>query len=187
MSPDATQEWVLREVVDVFERRDVAYMIVGSFASSTWGQPRSTQDADVVVALDAEGLRDLEEAVRSRFSLPRDAAREAVRTKRMFNLVHFDSAAKVDLILPANDFDLAALRRRVAGTLAGRPAWFISPEDAILAKLRWMEAGAGELHRRDCIGIVRVQGARLDRDYLRRTAAELGLTGRLDDLLAASD
>jgi hypothetical protein len=57
-----------------------------------------------------------------------------------------------------------------------------SPEDTVLRKLLWYREGDGISDRQwnDVIGVLRAQGARLDRDYLERWAAELGVA----DLLA---
>ena len=42
------QQEVFGNVVDVLERLDIPYMIVGSVASMAYGEPRLTLDMDVV-------------------------------------------------------------------------------------------------------------------------------------------
>src|SRR5829696_6410893 len=42
---------LLRYIVDVLEKDRIDYMLVGSFASSLYGQPRITNDIDIVVEL----------------------------------------------------------------------------------------------------------------------------------------
>jgi hypothetical protein len=56
-----------------------------------------------------------------------------------------------------------------------------SPEDTILHKLEWYRVGQeiSERQWKDVLGVIRVQDKRLDREYLRKWAAMLGL----DDLL----
>jgi hypothetical protein len=40
---------VLKFAIDVLERMGVPYMVVGAFASGPYGEPRMTQDIDIVV------------------------------------------------------------------------------------------------------------------------------------------
>ncbi len=60
------------------------------------------------------------------------------------------------------------------------------PEDILLQKLRWFRRGgeASDRQWRDVRGIVRVQGGRLDRHYLRTNADTLGVTDLLERALA---
>ena len=43
-------------VLDLLEESDISYMIAGSFASILHGIPRTTQDADIVIEVDATSL-----------------------------------------------------------------------------------------------------------------------------------
>ncbi len=41
-----------------------------------------------------------------------------------------------------------------------------SPEDVIISKMRYYQEGGSEKHLRDITGVLRVQGDRIDRDYI---------------------
>jgi hypothetical protein len=56
--------------------------------------------------------------------------------------------------------------------------WVIAPEDLVLAKLEWSE-GTAELQLRDVRSILRLNDD-LDRSYLERYAALLGIAERLE-------
>ena len=76
-------------------------------------------------------------------------------------------------------------RARLEVDLDGRRLFVHPPEDILLQKLRWFRAGGERSDRqwRDVIGIVRVQGAGLDRGYLRVHAPALGVSDLLERVL----
>jgi hypothetical protein len=63
----------------------------------------------------------------------------------------------------------------------GIEAWFISPEDLILSKLKWR--AESEKQRRDVLAVMKVQEGLLDLDYLRQWAEQLGLSELVEQLL----
>jgi hypothetical protein len=62
------------------------------------------------------------------------------------------------------------------------------PEDILFQKLRWYRKGGETSDRqwRDILGIVRVQGSQLDRDYLAVNAPTLDVADLLKRALEAS-
>mgnify|MGYP006313502083 CR=1 FL=1 len=140
----------LAPVVAVFERLGVAYAVVGSVASSAHGVARATLDVDLVADLRIEHVDPFVVGISDTCYVDRDAAREAVRLRGLFNAVHLATMLKVD-----NPVE--------------------TPEDTILHKLEWYRAG-GEVSERqwgDVLGILRVQLGALDLGYLQRWAGEL--------------
>jgi hypothetical protein len=170
----------------------IPYAITGSLASGLHGETRSTRDADVVVDLRTAGLDPLLHALEPAFYVPTAFARQAVAAGSSFNVIHLESQYKIDLY-PAGrrrlDEDL--LGRRVFARYPsepGRELAFVSAEVIVLAKLDWYRRGAGTSDQqwRDVKGVLKVQGARLDVDYLRRRAGELGLGDLLQQALVES-
>ena len=89
-------------------------------------------------------------------------------------------------------FELAQLSRREEQLLSLEPerrAYVCTAEDTILAKLEWYRMGGevSERQWRDVLGVVAVQGQRLDLDYLRRWATELGVGDLLERALGESN
>jgi hypothetical protein len=70
----------------------------------------------------------------------------------------------------------------------GTEIWITSPEDQVLRKLSWYRATGSTSERqwRDVIGLLRVSGDQLDREYMRLTAAEVGIDDLLADAVAAA-
>jgi len=178
---------VVREVTTAFARLGIAYALGGSWASSFYGEPRATRDADVTV----EPFPGREAALVAGFGpdyyISLEAVKEAVRERRTFNIINTIAGFKVDAFVR----DDAAFRRSImarrapitAPTDPWHPLVMVSPEDTILLKLEWYRLGgeASERQWLDILGVLRVQAGRLDEAYLDRWAAELGVADLLGD------
>lgn len=91
------------------------------------------------------------------------------------------SILKLDFIIGSHDeFDEARFARRRRLRLGGFEAWFISPEDLILAKLQWRSATGSEQQLRD-VRVLRSSIPDLDNRYVASWAARLGLTDALNE------
>lgn len=169
-------------VVEGLDEAEVPYMVVGSLALSTHGEPQTANDIDVVVPPDAAGLeRFVTRLDRGRWRADLNAARRALRDRRQFNLIDQRTLWKVDVIVQkAGDYAEAAFARRVAVDLDGREVVLQSPEDAVLSKLRWARRSGSERQLRDVAGILAI--SELDWDYLDRWAHELGVAEDLEAL-----
>jgi hypothetical protein len=190
MSPEVPETLrVAFLVVDALESLGVRYHLGGSLASSIHGVPRQTQDVDIVVALDAADVHELVTRLGESFHADPAGAREAIRARGSFNLIHLESGIKADLFSCGDQpFDIEEFSRGRSELVSVDPERRIfvkSPEDTILRKLRWYRDGGEASDRQwvDVLGVVRAQGARLDREYLRRWASELQVADLLERAL----
>ena len=160
------------------------YIVVGSTAAAAWGVARMTRDVDVVVLLAPESGEALLQALRAgEVYFPESDARQAVESGGSFNILHPQSGGKVDVFaIPASDpFTRSRIARRVRAEILGVEAWIATPEDVVLAKLRWRLESRSETQWRDCVEIAAIND--LDISYMRRWAAELGVQEDLAELL----
>jgi len=168
----------LARLVGVLESAGVPYMVAGSFASTFHGVVRATQDLDVVVVLDLPGLvRLLDNLPNDEWYASEDAAKSAIRRQSMFNVLDLETGWKADLIVrKARPFSLEEFDRRQRATLLGVTTWIATVEDTILSKLEWRAKGGGsERQLADVVGMLRTVDERIDRLYVDRWAAELGV------------
>jgi hypothetical protein len=173
-------------VTVALDRLGVLHTVGGSIASSISGEPRSTIDIDIVAALEVRHVKPLVEALAPLFYIDADALSRAVAERRSVNLIHHDTQVKVDLFVAGGTpLDALQLSRRREVDIDGRRIFVHPPEDILLQKLRWFRAGGETSDRqwRDVVGIVRVQGARLDRSYLKAQAEILQVTDLLEQAL----
>jgi hypothetical protein len=175
MEPDE----LLRYVADRCDRLRLTYLVTGSTATIAYGEPRLTNDIDIVIQLPAQNVDAFCDAFPcEEFYLNRETVRTAMQKGAQFNLIHPASGLKVDFIaLTPTAFNRSRItRRRQLPVLVDRSVSFASPEDVILMKLLYYREGGSEKHLRDIAGVLRVQAARIDRNYIALWAERLGVT-----------
>ena len=102
-----------------------------------------------------------------------------------FNVIHLASMYKVDIFVAGpSQMDREQLRRKVRITLTNDPdidAFVTAAENLVVRKLDWYRqtGETSERHWRDVLGILKVQAAALDVEYLR----QLGRASGLEELL----
>lgn len=166
---------LLADVVRKLDAVAIVHMIAGSFASSQHGVPRTTNDIDIVID---PSLDQLERFVAllppDAYYADLDVARDALRRRSMFNVIHLASGWKVDFIVcKPRPFSRGELARREHALIAGVEVFVATPEDTILAKLEWAKLGESERQLRDVRGILDAQADRLDVAYVERWVDEL--------------
>lgn len=178
----------IEPVIDVLQDLDIAYYIGGPLASSAFGVARATLDVDLIADIRSRHIPTLCQRLGSQYYIDERMVERAVEARSSFNVVHLDSMIKLDVFIVKDEpFHQEALKRRIQDTLALEPEarlFFLpTPEDIVLFKLQWYEAGerVSETQWNDVLGVIRVQGRKLDFDYLNRWAKQLGLTELLDE------
>ena len=173
------QAELLRHVVDILEDQGITYLLVGSLASGVYGEPRLTQDIDILVQLGSHQVSKLCSAFPSpEYYVSEKAALEATAQDRQFNVIHPASGNKIDFIMARRDGwgEAQFSRRRREQILPGRPGYTAAPEDVILGKLWYYHEGGSEKHLRDIAGMLQVSGDEIETSYIDSWAKQLCLT-----------
>lgn len=178
----------LKPVARTFERLGIEFYVGGSVASSFHGAMRSTMDVDVIAKISDSHVGSLLAELGAEYYASESAMRDAVRRKSSFNLIHLSTSFKVDVFVHrGRAFDISALARAEPGKI-GSDASFTSPiasaEDTIVSKLEWYRLGneSSERQWQDVTIVLRLLGNEADVEYLRESAASVGVGDLLERL-----
>ena len=172
----------LDRIVKIFERLKLRYVVGGSLASATWGEPRSTNDVDLLLELIPEAVPPLFKALRLEHYVDLGAMEEALEQARAFNIIHLGSYQKVDVFVAgASALDRAQLEyaaRRILEPDLEREFFVTAAELIVLRKLDWFRRGGGVSDRqwRDVLAVLRIQSDDLNRELMHDLAGECDLT-----------
>lgn len=174
---------VTLRVTAALEQVGIGYFLGGSLASSLQGEPRSTNDIDLVVDLREADVTALVSALGPDFDVDGEALRRAARERSSWNVFFLPLLTKIDLfVLRGDPFDASEFARRTRVEVRpGQGLSVKSPEDTVLRKLLWFRDGGSVSERqwRDVVEVLRHARTGLDAPYLDGWAARLGLADLL--------
>ncbi len=185
-----SQQELLRRVIQALSRGRIRYMLTGSVASSLQGEPRSSHDIDIVVAIEKAAIADLVHSFPPpRFYLNAESVAQAVARRDMFNLIDSHTGDKVDFwLLTDQPFDRMRFSRRRVEEVMGLQIAVSAPEDTILAKLRWAKLSGGSKKQfTDALRVYEVQSGNLDIAYLQDWANKIGVKDLLEEIEAEAE
>ena len=173
---------VVAQISKVLEDLGVRYVVGGSVASSVYGVPRATQDVDLVAELYGAHVEPFVARLSPDFYVDADMIRDALARRSTFNVVHLGTMFKADIFSftrePWMESEMSRGRLETFATETGPVTIRLaSPEDTLLHKLVWFQMGGESSDRQwgDILGVLKVQGDRLDDAYLDRWATVLGV------------
>jgi hypothetical protein len=176
-------------IVDIFEATGIEYLIWGGVAAVAYGEPRFTQDMDVLVRLHHDQVDTLTRLLEEDgYYVSVEAVRDALDKHFYFNAIHLETGVKIDFCVAGPDpiYVWAFEHRQVKSFDEFRQASYMPPESVILTKLRAYQEGHSTRHLDDIEGILRVSGPELDLIYVDRAAARIGALGTWRELLEKS-
>ena len=181
----------LKLVIEALEAAGVEYLIGGAIAEWAWGEPRATQDLDLVVNIPIKAINKLSKELEKRDMLiPAEIILDNILEDRAdipINAIHMYSGLKADLY-PVRDGDelrQSAFQRRQQvdyGPPIGK-VYIHSPEDLILYKLIYFGLSQQSKHSRDIAAILKSKKNELDFDYIEGWVTRLGLNSLWKEML----
>jgi hypothetical protein len=181
----------LKLILEALEASGVDYLIGGAIAEWAWGEPRATQDLDLVINLPVKSVGKFSKELEKRNMLvPADIILEAMMEDRAdipLNAIHMYSGLKADLYLMREGDRLReiAFQRRLLvdyGLPIGE-VYVHSPEDLILYKLIYLGLSSQPKHARDIVAILRAKKGNLDLGYIQEWVSQFGLNALWNELL----
>lgn len=174
-SPD-----LLALFVDPLNELDIEYMATGAVAAILYGEPRLTNDIDLVVRLARADLSNLHDAFSSSdFYVPPIEVMQAEVDRSQgghFNLIHLPSALKADVYpLGLDPLNHWGIEKRRSVRVSGRSICVAPIEYVIVRKLEYLKIGAQDKHRDDVMAMLRTSGDSVDRRKLLEEVRRLQL------------
>jgi hypothetical protein len=177
----------LTKLVEVLDRFGVRFHLTGGITSVVYGEPRMTQDIDIVLDRDrVAGVagRFLAALSESGFEYGGETAARSIEAGGMFQLLDVDQVVKVDLYLRC--LIPGELERSIKTELfPGVVVPVVSREDAALSKLIWIDQGSHR-SRRDLRRIL-AGASESEHAGVRRAAVGMALGELLDEVLGEKD
>jgi hypothetical protein len=174
----------LKLVVEAIESAGIEYLIGGAIAEWAWGEPRATQDLDMVIDIPIEAVTRLSNELKARDMLvPPEIILDALIEDRAdipINAIHMYSGLKADLypIRAGDELRREAFQRRLEidyGPPIGN-VFVHSPEDLIIYKLLYFSISQQPKHIRDITAILRARKDTLNLDIIKKWVMRLGMT-----------
>jgi len=142
-------------------------MVTGAVASTIYGEPRLTNDIDLVVELNRESAEELFKAFSSEefYCPPLEVIKLEVNRpiRGHFNLIHHNTGFKADVYLSGEDeLHHWAISDRRRYDIEGEPIWLAPPEYVILRKLEYYQEGRSEKHLRDINSMIELSSDQID-------------------------
>jgi predicted nucleotidyltransferase len=172
---------LMQDVAAILSGADTDYAVIGAMAASVHGVVRASLDADAVVPVGAEKLRELERTFREggfttelRYGDPTDPIPALLTLADSFG-------NRVDLLGGLRGFDPEAFSRTLDVSFEGAALRIVGLEDFIAMKL----FAGGPLDLDDARRVLRAAGSSVDVTLLRRVTRAYGVeaSAHLDALL----
>lgn len=165
-------------VIDVLEAIGATYAIWGGMAIVAYGEPRFTQDMDILLnprqfaaALFVQRLQE------THYHVDEISVNRAL-SGGFFNVIHLGYHIKTDFYVPVEPELLSMIANRVYLPFDEiRRAAYITASSLVVAKLQAYRNSESTRHLDDIGSIVRLQGKKLDQEKIDIAATRSGLLG----------
>lgn len=163
-----------------FHRLGLPYMMTGGAAAIVYGEPRLTNNLDLVVAMSPADARRVADALAAPDTyVPPVEVLEIEAARRIhghFNVLHSPSSLRADVYLTGDDaLNAWGLAGRRTIVVHEQPVAIAPPEFVIVRKLQHSAMGAGDRHLHDIRRMIERAVVPIDHEAIRAQAESLGV------------
>lgn len=174
MSKELLPVKIVHDFVERIEPLDIEYMLTGSLAMMFYGYYRMTADIDIVIELKHEDADRIINILEPDYYVPHGRVRDAIARKFMFNVIHQETAFKIDLVIKKiNDFQQTTFERKQKKEFYGKDIFVITLEDLIISKLNWAKESLSEKQFTDVENLLQ---NKYDIEYIENWTKKLGIS-----------
>jgi hypothetical protein len=156
------------ELHDLFVANSISYYVTGGVAAVAYGETRTTQDLNVLLAIDLADLPQIATIFETAGFYV--SGLDDIIAKRMssFQVTQIETISRADLMVASStEYSSVQLsRRKTIPITTERAVYFASPEDVIINKLLWGKESQSEKQWRDVLSIMKTQQESLDYVYI---------------------
>lgn len=168
-------------VLDCLDAAKLPHMVTGGLAANHYGVPRATNDADIIIQMEAETFAVFARSLPAELSLDQQISFETITGSKRYIISLAGTNFRIELFFLGEDaHHQERFRQRARAFLdeLNRDAWIPRAEDLIIQKLRWFR----DKDRDDLRNILAVQGDALDFAHIHRWCDVHGTRGRLEEI-----
>ena len=169
---------LFRIFVSRINKLSISYMITGAVASIIYGEPRLTNDIDLVIDLKPDNVEKFAAAFpfEEFYCPPSEVIKLEIRRplRGHFNLIHHETAFRADIYASGQDeLHIWGLKNRNVVDVENDEFWIAPVEYVILRKLEYYREGGSEKHLRDISGILALSSDQIDHKVLEERIKDM--------------
>ena len=152
----------LDKVVQVLEKEQISYMLVGGFAVGFYNHVRFTLDIDLIIQIHVHHIDKIIPHF-PEWQGQLHGLKDSATQLKFFNIIDFSTGVKLDFMLyQDSDYNWTAFERRRKVDFMGVDCYIAAIEDLIIGKLLWYAASKSEKQLGDIQYLLTVPGVNFD-------------------------
>ncbi len=166
--------------LNVLEENNIDYCVTGSVATIIYGEPRLTNDIDLVISLSENQIDNFYTyfPYEKYYMPPKEVIIDEIKrfNRGHINIIEHNSGFKADIYFVGKDNLLAwALENKKRFSFLGHDISVAPPEYVIIKKIEFYREGGSSKHLTDIKGVIKHFNGKIDFKFIEQNLFKLGL------------